>query len=193
MSWEACYRMGMVPWVRTGVNPAADVWFPPGSPDSLKGKRILIPGCGTSPEPIAFARRGARVTAIDIAPSAIDKQRRLAEIAGVSGLELMATDMLSWRPEIVFDLIYEQTALCALPPADRAAYEAMAFDVLAPGGHLHALFMQTRGTGGPPYHCDLVEMRLLFRKGRWQWSKSKPIESPHPTGVLELGYVLRRV
>lgn len=193
MSWELSYKAGVVPWVRPGLNPAIDVWFPASEPDPMTGLRIFVPGCGTSPEPVAFARRGARVTAMDISSTAISKQRGWAERASVRGLDLIVGDMLAWRPAERFDAIYEQTALCAIPQAERAAYERMAFEALRPGGRLFALFMQTNRAAGPPFDCGLEAMQRLFGPSRWRWTDGEPVISPHPIGVTEWGYRLERI
>lgn len=50
---------------------------------SIKGKKVLVVGCGTGGEAIAFAQKGADVTAIDIDPRAIKLSSVRAEENGV--------------------------------------------------------------------------------------------------------------
>jgi methyl halide transferase len=152
---------------------------------------VLVPGCGTSLEPVEFAKRGALVTCLEIAPTALQDQRRQFERAKQAG-NMIVADVAAWLPMQSFDLIYEQTCLCAMPPKDRNAYERFASRALKPSGLLYGLFMQTQGVGGPPYHCDVTEMRDLFSKEGWHWHNQPPFRSDHPLGVHELGFVLRR-
>ena len=189
MSWESSYRSGFAPWQRSGLNPAFAHWFDQPNNFAFKGTRILVPGCGTSLEPVEFARRGAVVTSIDVAPSAIAFQNEQFRKAGVVGQNI-CDDVLTWRSKQPFDLVYEQTCLCAILPSERVAYATMAKCNLRRGGRLYALFMQTGGRGGPPFHCDLSEMASLFSDTVWRWSGEKPFRSNHPLGVYELGIIL---
>jgi methyl halide transferase len=83
-------------------------------------------------------------------------------------------------------------AYAPCPQRIELPYEKFAFRTLKPNGLLYALFMQTRGAGGPPYHCDVKEMQSLFSEKRWYWGSQQPFRSDHPLGVHELGFVLRR-
>ena len=193
MDWDARYRQRDTPWQRPGLNPAFETWFGGASAARLRGEHVLVPGCGRAPEPAEFARRGASVTGLDIAPTAIAWQTEACAKAGLAGQFLLA-DIVTWRPDPPAGLIYEQTCLCAIHPRERAAYEAFAFGSLKSGGELYALIMQNSvRPGGPPYHCDVSEMRTLFAPSRWQWQASEPLRSDHPNGMYELGYVLSRL
>lgn len=192
MDWNARYHADNTPWLRPGLNPAFLHWFEGKAAFALSGKTVLIPGCGTAPEVLAFAKAGADVTAIDIAPAAIDKQKAAFAAAGLDGA-LVTADLARWRPASPFDAIYEQTCLCAIPPSIRVDYERFVFDCLAPDGMLFALFMQTGKEGGPPFHCDLAEMRDLFSPERWHWQEEAPYQSSHPAAGSEYGYRLTRL
>jgi methyl halide transferase len=189
--WEQSYKSGFYPWQRQNLNPAFNHWFGGGNTDHLKDGTILVPGCGTSLEPLEFAKRGARVICMDIAPSAIEIQKHIFLDRNQNGIFVCA-DLEKWRPTAPVDIVYEQTCLCAIQPKLRRDYENFVYDSLRPRGTLFALFMQTRGSGGPPFHCDVDEMKKLFSANRWQWDASDAIKSEHPLGVTELGYVLTR-
>lgn len=191
ISWEQSYRSGSLPWLRHELSPAFSVWFGPETSPSLRGKRVLVPGCGTSLEPLEFARRGAQVTCVDIAPTALAAQ---AKSFGKESLEanLVVSDILAWRSGQAFDIIYEQTCLCAIEVGQRAAYAATLEAELQHGGDLYALLMQTNGRGGPPFHCGLAEMKKLFPADRWLWPVEEPFRAEHPIGLHELGFVLTR-
>lgn len=186
--WEKLYQEKTTPWDRGGSSPALHRWLEAGA---RAHERILVPGCGHGHEAMELARHGFRVTALDIAPTALKRLEAELEKAGLS-VQLVCADALSWQPEVPFDAIYEQTCLCALQPDQWSEYERQLFHWLKPGGHLHALFMQTGREGGPPFHCELGEMRTLFPASRWIWPDAEPERETHPNGLFELAIVLVR-
>ena len=186
--WEEKYRANTIPWDRGGTSPALHDWLATGA---LVPGRILIPGCGRGHEAVDLARAGFRVTALDIAPTALQHLAAQLEQAGLDA-DLVCADALSWQPESPFDALYEQTCLCALDPGHWAAYEAQLHRWLRPGGGLFALFMQTGKEGGPPFHCALPDMRTLFPEGRWHWEGQPHKEVPHPNGLFEYATLLTR-
>lgn len=185
--WEQRYQDGETGWDRGDVSPSLHAWLDSGD---LKPSRIVVPGCGRGHEVVELARRGFDVTAIDIAPSAIAHLERHLADEGLRAT-LILGDLFEQRPE-AFDAVYEQTCLCALPPAMLAQYEAWLHAQLKPGGKLFALFMQTGAEGGPPFHCDLLAMHRLLDEARWEWPADVPLLTPHRNGRFELGYRLVR-
>ena len=177
--WEDKYHAGETGWDRGGASPALTAWL-----DELKPCRILIPGCGRGHEVIELARRGFAVTGIDIATPAIEHLQTELAREGLTAT-LIHGDL--FEAELSpFDAIYEQTCLCAMPPARWPDYEQWLFHHLRPGGVLLAQFMQTGAEGGPPFHCELSEMKTLFDAPRWQWPESAGETVPHPSGLHEI-------
>ncbi|MGY6533409.1 methyltransferase domain-containing protein [Glycocaulis sp.] len=191
LDWDARFRADDAPWERQGLHPAFTHWQALGllTPEG----RIYVPGCGRGEEPLALARAGLSVTAIDLSPTAIAWQKARFDEAGLTA-RLEAGDALAYRPETPFDLYWEQTFLCAIPPRLRETYEAGAYAQLRSGGVLLALFMQKEEMGGPPYGCGLPAMRALFPDTRWQWPDGEPAAFPHPnlSGKPELAVPLVR-
>lgn len=186
--WEQRYQSAQTGWDRGGISPALKYWLDEG----LSPCRILIPGCGRGHEVVELAKRGFIVTAIDIAPSAVQHLNAALDAAGVSATVVQG-DLFRLHPHHPFDAVYEQTCLCAIEPGQRQAYAEKLYGWLRPGGHLYALLMQTGVTGGPPFHCDLLAMRELFCPPRWQWPEGEqPVFTPHRNGRFELGYCLIR-
>ncbi len=186
--WEDKYRAMAIPWDRGAASPALLGWIEDGV---LLPGRVLIPGCGRGHEALELARRGFQVTALDIAPTALEHLAAELHTAGVDA-ERVCADALAWQADQPFDAIYEQTCLCALDPAHWAAYEQQLFNWLRPDGKLFALFMQVERPGGPPFHCALPDMRTLFSSERWQWPEAEPRQVVHPDNILELAAVLTR-
>ena len=191
MDWEARFATDDTPWERPGVHPAFIAWRDAG--EFNLGERVIIPGCGRSPELSVFAASGLAATGADLSATALVHQRHVLEAAGLEA-ELIEGDVLTQRFERPFDLVYEQTFLCAIPPRLREEYEAALRAWLRPGGRFYALFMQKEERGGPPYGCDLEAMRTLFPDEAWIWPGDEPRAWPHPAlnGKAELGAILRR-
>lgn len=191
VDWEAKYREGQTPWDRGEANPALAQWIHEGK---LPSGRVLVPGCGRGYEVIALAQAGWSVTAIDSARSAVQSLRERLAALGLDAVVELA-DLFEWSPaDGPFDLIYEQTCLCALPPSQWSEYAIRLAQWLPHNGVLAALFMQTGKPGGPPYNCPLPTMHSLFSAPTWDWSTAEhSIHSPHPAGVEESCVLLRRV
>lgn len=186
--WEQRYQDGETGWDRGGVSPALRQWLEQGI---LKPGNILIPGCGRGHEVVELARLGFTVTAIDISPSACSHLEQELVTAAVNA-KVVCGNLFEFQAGSRFDVIYEQTCLCAISPEQRLAYEKKLHGWLKPEGLLLALLMQTGEIGGPPFHCDLLSMHKLFSDKQWVWPKDEPLFTPHRNGRFELGYVLTR-
>ncbi|MFQ5347786.1 MAG: methyltransferase domain-containing protein [Rhodothalassiaceae bacterium] len=192
VDWEERYRTGEAPWERGTLHPAFRHWREQGAFDGLG--RVLVPGAGRAPEPLAFARLGVSPTVVDLAPSAIGHQERAFAGAGLAG-DFILSDLLAYVPAEPFDAVYDQTAMCALEPALWPEYARQLARWVRPGGRLFALLLQRPEVDGkgPPYHQDVAAMRGLLGAPDWTWESAAPvIRVPHPAGFVELGFVLRR-
>ena len=191
--WQQRFQGGETPWDRGEANPQLGAWLASGA---LQPCRILVPGCGSGHEVAVLAKSGFEVTALDYAPEAISRTRKLMESRNLQA-ELVEADALAWRPQRAFDAIYEQTCLCALYPDQWRDYADQLHRWLTPGGKLFALFVQLLRPGaaegsieGPPYHCDINAMRALFPESRWSWPKPPYPRTTHPRGLAELAVIL---
>jgi methyl halide transferase len=187
--WNDKYLAGTPGWDRGGSSPALHHWLEEGT---LLPGRVLIPGCGRGHEALELARRGFRVTALDIAPAALEHLQAELDRAGLQA-DLVLADALAWHPDAPFDAIYEQTCLCALDPSLWSRYDGQLHAWLRPGGQLLAVFMQTGRAGVPPFHCALPDMRALLPDSRWHWEGTPHREVPHPNGHFEYTAVLTRL
>jgi SAM-dependent methyltransferase len=187
IDWESRYRDGTTGWERPGLNPAFLAWRESGA---LSPCRILVPGGGRSVEPVALAEAGFDVTVVDAAASAVAAQRARMERLHVQA-RVEQADLFAWTPDAPFDAVYDQTCLCSLPPATWPEYATRLHHWLRPGGRLFVLFMQTGVVGGPPFHCDMDDMRLLFRPIQWDWPDELPAVVAHSPGRVEQPAVLR--
>ena len=187
IDWESRYRAGSLGWERPGLNPAFLAWRESGD---LSPCRILVPGGGRSVEPVALAEAGFDVTLVDGAASAVAAQRARMERLHVAA-RIEQSDLFDWEPDAPFEAIYDQTCLCALPPATWPDYAARLHRWLLPAGRLFILFMQTSVAGGPPFHCDMDDMRSLFPATQWDWPDGLLPVVAHSPGRIEQPAVLR--
>jgi methyl halide transferase len=188
VDWESRYRDGITGWERHALNPAFLGWRDAGR---LSPCRIMVPGGGRSMEPLLLAEAGFDVTVVDAAPSAIAVQRARFERLTASARAEQA-DLFGWAPDAPFDAIYDQTCLCALPPALWGGYAQRLHQWLRPGGTLFILFMQSDRPNGPPFHCDIDAMRRLFDTPGWHWPEALQDRVEHPSGLAEQPVALLR-
>ena len=188
LDWEARFQAERTPWERPTLNPAFTAWRASGA---LQPCRIMLPGAGRSGEPLVLARAGFDVTIVDSAPAAVAVQRVRLQSAGVPG-RVHEADLLEWDTDAPFDAIYDQTCLCALPPAVLPSYTARLRSWLRPGGQLFLLLMQTGEAGGPPFDCPPAAMRALFGEG-WGWPGGLAAAIPHGPRHHEIPVVLTRL
>jgi hypothetical protein len=188
VDWESRYQAGATAWERCEPNPAFLAWRAGGL---LTPSRILVPCAGRSAEPALLAADGFDVTIVDLAPSAIAVQTQRL-VAATPPATLVHSNLFEWEPAAPFDAVYDQTALCALPPALWPDYEERLHRWLVRDGKLLILFMQTARAGGPPYDCAMDEMRRLFPPQRWIWPETLEVPIYHPNNLTEQPVALLR-
>jgi SAM-dependent methyltransferase len=116
-----------VPWAELVAHPALVAWLD--RQPAQHGRLALVVGCGLGDDAEELARRGLRVTAFDVSPTAIDWCRRRFP---ASSVEYEVADLFAlpdaWRD--AFDLVVEIRTLQSLPPSQRdAAVKAIAATV----------------------------------------------------------------
>jgi SAM-dependent methyltransferase len=154
---------------RTTFDSAADLYqrarpeYPPGLYDALiataalrVGDRLLEVGCATGKATLPLARRGFRITCVEIGPALAAAARR--SLAGLEAIDVIECAFEAWSPPVVepFDLVFAATVWHWLDSAVR--YER-AWQLLRPAGHLafwsasHVL-----PAGGDPFFAELQEV-----------------------------------
>lgn len=156
--WDSRYRSGTTPWDLGHVPPALDRYLAahPG-----QGANALIPGCGSGYEVAAFSAAGYSVTAIDFSPPAVARAR--ANLPAALAERVVEGDFFTYDfPDGPFDLVYERTFLCALPPALWPRIVERTASLLKPGGALVGLYVFGEKSDGPPFGLDPGEPARLF-------------------------------
>lgn len=143
--WDSRYREGRTPWDQGGVPVALRRWLG----TAPRPGRVLIPGCGFGYEVQAFHAAGWEVLAIDYSPSGVARAREaLGELADKVVLaDFFANDFGRER----FDVVYERTFLCALPPRMWPAYARRMAELLVERGRLVGTFFYGQNDDPPPH------------------------------------------
>jgi 2-polyprenyl-3-methyl-5-hydroxy-6-metoxy-1,4-benzoquinol methylase len=167
--FEAVYELAGddpagVPWAGLAPHPALAQWL---SGRTLAGFRALDVGCGLGDNAEALAAAGARVTAFDLAPRAIDwAKRRFPE----SSVDYCVADLFEappgWRG--AFDLVHELYTLQALPSALLPAAARALASFVAPGGALLVISRardDDQTIDGPPWPLTRANIEALAVDG----------------------------
>jgi SAM-dependent methyltransferase len=151
-----------IPWARLAPSRLLVDWLTAREAD-VRGRRVLVVGCGLGDDAQAVAARGAAVTAFDLSPTAIDWCRRRFPDSRV---EFVVANLLdappAWRG--AFDLVVEINTLQAMPVALREPAAAALASFLAPAGTL-LIICRARDDGqtveGPPWPFTSAEIAAI--------------------------------
>jgi len=160
---------------------------PTGSSDTPRRKRAFVPGCGRGYDVLLLASFGYDAYGLEVSPNALAAceayaQEQLSKGAespyaardpkvGRGNVKCILGDFFSseWEAsngiDSGFDLIYDYTFLCALPPPLRPKWAKRISQLLAAQGSLITLEFPTYkhpSTGGPPWGLqpELYEVLL---------------------------------
>lgn len=117
-----------------------------------KRGRALVPGCGYGYDARLLADHGWEVVGIDFSPAAVaEAQSR----SGGPRVEYETVDFLALPEKFTeaFDLIWEHTCFCAIPPQRRQDYVRSARRALKAGGKFLGVFFLETGPSDPPPYC----------------------------------------
>jgi SAM-dependent methyltransferase len=170
--WEKRFREEFTPW-DAGRVPAALEAFLKTEP---RGQRVLIPGCGSGYEVRAFAEAGFEVSAIDFAPAAVERARR---ILGPLASLVRSGDFFAFDPGGPFDLVYERAFLCALPRRIWPRYAPRVAGLLRPAGRLAGFFFFDDSERGPPFGLKQGELHTLLR-GNFELAADAAVDDSIP-------------
>jgi SAM-dependent methyltransferase len=148
------------------------------------GDRLLEVGCATGKATVPLARRGFRITCVEIGSELVAVARRnLTEFPGV---EIIESAFETWHPPGGgrFDLIFAATSWHWVDPATR--YQR-AWELLSPGGHL-ALWSAAHVIphGGDPFFCEIQHVYEEIGEGVPDgWAPIRPGQLPDCRAEIE--------
>ncbi len=158
-----------VPWARGAPSPLLLAWLDQPGLD-VRGSDALVVGCGLGDDAVELERRGCRVTAFDIAGTAVDWARRRFPDAAV---DWRVADLLDLPPDLEASagLVVEVRTVQSLPEQLRGEAMAAVARTVAPGGllvHVGLLATSPRAAHeweGPPWALAPDELAAYERAG----------------------------
>lgn len=149
-------------------------------PSDMANTDAIELGCGTGYVAGWMARRGARVTAIDVSPNQLVTARRLADAHGADITFIEGNAEATGLADSTFDFAISEYGAAIWCPADKWLSEA--WRLLRPGGKLvflgnHPMVLICSPTNGAP--CDTT----LHRPYRGMWGADWTKVEIDPTGV----------
>ena len=160
--WEALYQANETFWDHGAASPGL-VDYLVANPRVSPGQ-ALVPGCGRGHDARALAKAGWSVAGLDIAPSSVPLAKSLADKGGLS-IDYHVGDFLGDEPYQSFDLVFEHTLFCAIPPSRRDDYTQALHRWLKPSGlYLAVNYMITDDNGEPPFSTTTTELDERFGK-----------------------------
>lgn len=183
--WQGRFDVADTPWdlghPSTVLLEAFDALAQLGT--SVKGLRILSPGCGRGLDALALIGQGANVLAVDWSVTAVAEcRRRYQEMSAQLDLSshegrlaIVAADLFA-IPPTPLDCVAEHTFFCAIDPSARPRYVETMAAWLRSGGFLVGNFFilsdqeanalpalsLTREGEGPPFATTVDELESLL-------------------------------
>lgn len=154
--WDQRYAAGKTPWDQRAI-PSRLADFLHRTPVS---GRAFVPGCGSGYEIKSLHEHGWSVLGLDFSAVAVARaQQELGPLAALvrEGDFFVPADDLAG-----FNLVYERTFLCALPPELHAAYARRMAELIAPGGVLCGFFFHGPEEEPPPHPLTPRQISALL-------------------------------
>ncbi len=157
--WENRWQQGQTGWDLGEISPPLKGYF-----DQLTDKNlnILIPGCGNAYEAAYLLKNGfTNITVIDLSPTLIESLKATFHQAITTGkLSVVCGDFFNHHAQ--YDLVVEQTFLCALLPEQRPQYAQHMYELLKPKGKVVGLLFNRDFEEGPPFGGNETEYKTYF-------------------------------
>src|SRR5687767_3217768 len=157
-----------VPWDIGAPQPVVVAWERAGR---FRG-HVLDAGCGTGDNALFLAGRGFRVTAVDIAPTAIDTARTRGD-----GVEWVVGDAAAFTGR--FDTVLASALFHCLPPEQRPGLVAALRKAAVDGAFLN---LTSLAVEGGPFQVTETELRTALVNAGWEITRFSP-DTISVTGV----------
>lgn len=161
--WDRMYKSGRAPWDLGGPPPSLTTYLE--SPYTVPAGKVIVLGCGTGHDCMAFANRGFQVTGVDFSSAAIRSTYEKYVVAGVAGTTgyLLQRNLFDIHEyDGYFNCAFEHNCFNSIAPHRRRTYVRTVHDLLKPGGKLIAIWWLFERAGGPPFAVSRDELFELF-------------------------------
>ena len=162
--WDECYISKNTGWDLGYLTPVFKDWC-----DKLNKKHtILVPGAGKGYDPIYFASKGHKVTAIDFSAEAVKHMIKTSQENCIK-INVVREDIFNLNNDYhsKFDFIIEYTFFCAINRNMRPDYIKIMSQLLKEEGELVGLFLpilKEENNGGPPFSVKIDKIIKDFSK-----------------------------
>ena len=178
MDWNARYNNDDMPWDKGAGTPVLAELLRIVPQYFLRDTNALVPGCGLGHDVAMLHDVGINATGLDISETALKLAREAYPELGGAWLK---DDLFAMPDQAgVYDLVWEHTCYCAIPPEKRASYADSVFDLLKPNAYFTGVFFTDTGQPpevGPPFSTSRAEVFENFdRMFRLVW-EGKPSQS----------------
>jgi len=168
--WEKAWQMNLTPWdLKGAVNPPLIQSIESGIMDP-KGKKALIPGCGSGYECVYLKKAGfAHVTGMDISKTAVAQAQQVINESKEANIIIKQADFFQLESETKYDFIFDYLFFAALDPPLRTAWAKSMQNILQPeDGILATLIFPLYREGddrnvGPPYPVEVDDYEAVLK------------------------------
>lgn len=174
--WDGKYNSSDLGWDMGKAHPYLDTVL---SQVKLMRSKILVLGAGRSHDANFFADQGHIVTAVDISQKAIDAAKEIYPETEHLKYQLCDAFKLKELGE-TYDLIWDHTFYCAIPPQRRTELVKLWYDLLNEQGKVSGVFFSMFKPMGPPYGGSERELNQRvsdkFHIIYWNRIRQGPVE-----------------
>ncbi|KAI8371427.1 S-adenosyl-L-methionine-dependent methyltransferase [Radiomyces spectabilis] len=160
VDWEKRWKEGQTLWDAGKASPALKKLIEDEDTKHLIPSQGigLVPGCGSGYDVELLATPERHMTGLDYSPTAVEVCRKIHPQAADKNYDFMCADFYNFEiPAGGYDLAYDYTFLCAMPPRLRPDWAARYPQLIKKGGVLIALmFPLEEKEGGPPFSLSRI-------------------------------------
>lgn len=158
IDWDSMWKDKYTMWDAGEPSPALASLFKNEETRSLipEHGQALVPGCGSGYDVVFLANKDRHATGMDLSKTCVDLLIKNHPNASADNYDFMCADFFEFdAPNEGYDLAYDYTFLCALPPTLRPKWAARYKEIIKKEGVLITLMYPIDGhEGGPPYALD---------------------------------------
>lgn len=183
--WNDAWQEGTTPWDAGEIQPPLKEFFQSAAGQELLGTtseseggalKALVPGCGRGYDAAYLASLGYDTIGADLSQKAIEAARTWLANQSNPPPNVKYEVIDFFNSEVTdggYDLVYDYTFFCALPPTLRPDWAKRMSALVKPRGHLIALAFPIDSSrprdDGPPFPVDVEAYEaVLGAAGEWK-------------------------